>query len=397
MKEVDVLNSLQKRKSWILFICLSLAIVMVATVACARPAPAPAPAPKPTTPAPAPAPAPTPTAKPAPAFPAITLKVSSPWPDTNPNNVTFRDAWDLVNKRTNGAVKIQEFHAGSLGGTAEQLDLAAKGTVDVVNTNQMYTIGKTPIAQFEYSIPFPPPNPEMIYKAKKQLRSEFPVFGEVLEKLGAKYVANIPVAPYSILSKSPIKTLDDFKGKKIGVIGTYFGKWVEVTGAVPVVAAMPDRYQMLQSGLLDIDLLFATEQFQMKHHEVTKNFTDIGIGTFGPVDLIMNLKTWNGLSPELQKIIMDAADEAALRAVTQTMPAEIKKARDAMKAAGVAFFELSDADKVKWAAGIPDTAAQFATDAVKAGYTQAWDFVKRYQDIIEQMGYKWPRRYGIKP
>jgi len=74
----------------------------------------------------------------------------------------------------------------------------------------------------------------MVLQAKRQLYEEIPGFRDELAKANALLISKFSTMPYDICSKTPIQTLDDFKGKRIGLIGRYFARWAKPTGAVPV-------------------------------------------------------------------------------------------------------------------------------------------------------------------
>jgi TRAP-type C4-dicarboxylate transport system substrate-binding protein len=330
-------------------------------------------------------------------FKARKLRVSSPWIMINPNNVAFEWAWKRVTEKTDGAVRFEGFYGGTIGTASEHLDLVSKGIIDIAQTNRMYTIGKTPLGQYDYSIPFTSTDPAVTYWAKRTVTKEFPVFQKILAKYNCMLLDNIPVPPYKLLSNKPIQKLADFKGQKIAVIGKFFGKWMEPVGMVPVVCGMPDRYGMFQSGVLDMDLLYITEQVQQRFIEYAKYSIEAGIGNYMPVDCIINLDTWNDFEPELKKIFYESLEAMVQKLLTEWIPRDLAAAEEQAKKEGVAFMTLTADQKAKWAAMVPDTAAQFAAEAEKMGYPEAWDIVARYQELVAEKGYKWPRKWGLKP
>ena len=117
---------------------------------------------------------------------------------------------------------------------------------DIGFSNPHYTPGKAPLANFEYVFPFGPCDPVIVTKAKRQVMSEFPEFDKMYAKYNLYRFMNFSGAVYNIMSKEQVETLAGFKGKKIALIGRYFGRWVQPAGAIPVVAAGHDRYTMLQ-------------------------------------------------------------------------------------------------------------------------------------------------------
>lgn len=153
--------------------------------------------------------------------------------------------------------------------------------------------------------------------------------------------------------KKAAKTLDDLKGMKIRATAGGALQWLKAVGAIPLTMPPFDIYTNMEKGVLDgwtIDLIGA-EGFKL--HEVTDYYTlpYYYVNTFW---VVMNKKTWNSLSPDLQKAIegvsgewairnifaanWDAGDKAAIQrmgikpAQMLTLPdADIKKAKEVSK------------------------------------------------------------------
>lgn len=302
---------------------------------------------------------------------------------------------DTITKKTNGKVTFQVYWGGALGKPPEHLKIVDKGLADMVLTNAHYTPGKLPLAQFEYVFPFGPVDPVIVTKAKLQLMSEFPEFARDLAKYNTVQVMNSSGAVYQILSKTPVKTLADFKGKKISLIGRYFGRWVEVAGAIPVVAAAHDRYTMLQTGVVDMDLLPLDLFAAFKIQEQAKYFVGIRAMTGNFFDLYMNKKRFDKMPKELQKIFMETGYEVAMKVAKEVVPSWSKKVMKQFKEAGVQFYELPEAERDKWANMIPDIPAEWAKEVEAQGYP-GWKIVERWQELTTKYGYKWPRKWGVK-
>ena len=55
-----------------------------------------------------------------------------------------------------------------------------------------------------------------------------------LKKLGVVYASSHSTDTYHILSKTPIKSLDDMKGKRLRTGSPQYSRWVEALGGTPV-------------------------------------------------------------------------------------------------------------------------------------------------------------------
>jgi len=302
---------------------------------------------------------------------------------------------DEITKRTDGKVTFQPYWGGALGKPSEHLSIVEKGVADIVITHRWYTPGKLPLGQFEYVFPFGPPDPVMVTKAKRQIFEEFPGFKKELAAYNAMLIYSGAGCAYQILSKDPITKLEDLKGKKISLVGRYFGRWVNATGAVPVVCPAADRYTMLQTKVVDMDLLALDLFYTYKVEEQAPNLIIINALTACWYDMMMNTETFNKLPKDIQDTIIQVGKEIELKMAQEQVPLWNEKILKEYKAKGVKTYVMPQEDIVRWANAIEDIPAEWAKEVTDQGYP-GWDIIKRYQEITTEMGYKWPRQWGVK-
>jgi TRAP-type C4-dicarboxylate transport system substrate-binding protein len=327
----------------------------------------------------------------------IKLRLSSvaAGPGQFPNSDSVKWWMDKVTEKTKGQVTFQSHWGASLAPPAGHIDLLEKGMVEVILGCRIYTPGKFPLGAFEYIFPFGPLDSHMVLQAKRQLYEEIPGFREELAKANALLISNFSTMPYDICSKTPIQKLDDFKGKRIGLIGRYFARWVKPTGAVPVVAPMHERYTLLQTKVTDMDFHPITHMNAFKVQEVAPNFVQINAMIGAPWDLMISLKAFNGLSPEIQKILIETGKEVEIHHTKNLLPRWQEKLWSEWKTQGVKFSSLPEAERAKWASLIEDIPAEWAAEVGAMGLP-GWQIVQRFQEITAEKGYKWPRKWGVK-
>lgn len=326
----------------------------------------------------------------------IVLKVTSFLP---PPNVSLGSAllkwWeDEVSKRTNNFITFENFWSGALASGAGHLEIVQDGSVQVAHTYHWYTTSKFPIADLEYVFPFGPRDYELVVKAMKKLHSEFPQFKQDHDKQNVVLVSDPPGSTYRFMSKSPVKTLADFKGKRVGLVGRYFGRWLP-PGASAVVRPGPQRYELMRNGVIDIDLNPFDQQYSFKIHEEAKYCLNIEplTGTWGCV--LMNKDTFNSFPEEIQKIILEVGKESELKAARETIPNFWNKMQKELKKANVKFIDFPSEDIDKWAASLEDIPAEWAAEVEKLGYP-GFEIVNRWQEITSEMGFKWARKWGVR-
>jgi len=301
--------------------------------------------------------------------------------------------WEnLIKERTKGAITFENFWGCALGSPAEQVDLVKNGTAHLGNFHQWYTPTKMPLGDFEYAIPFGPTDYELVITAMRQIRGEFPAFTKELDDNNVVLIADLPFGVYNFMSKVPINSLDDFKGKKISLIGRYFGKWLP-PGSTAVVRPGQERYDLLRTGVVDIDLLPFDLLYAFKIHEVTKFYIRANLMTACGAVLVMNKDAFNALTPEQRKLFLDAGKEVELWAARELLPKWHARCDAEWKKAGLTYVDISPEDKKKWADSIPDTALEWAKEVDAKGLPGS-AIVKRWQEITSLLGYQWPRKWG---
>jgi TRAP-type C4-dicarboxylate transport system substrate-binding protein len=118
-------------------------------------------------------------------------------------------------------------------------------------------------------------------------------------------------SPSSLLAKSPIRRLVDFKGKKIRILASQFQAVAfERLGATPVAMTLGDVLLAIQQGAIDGAVGGIVVFTPMHFQDAAKYVTETGQpAIFGIVEI--SKKWYDSLPPDLQKIVdTNAAREA---------------------------------------------------------------------------------------
>jgi TRAP-type C4-dicarboxylate transport system substrate-binding protein len=118
--------------------------------------------------------------------------------------------------------------------------------------------------------------------------------------------------------------------------------FMNATGANAVPMPFTETYGALEQGALDGMTNPLLNILDGKYNEVTKHLT-LTNHMYTPQIIIASKKTWDKLSPGEQKILKDAAQEAAVWQ-RQVARAEAAKVLDAAKKAGMTIHELPAAE-----------------------------------------------------
>ncbi|MCS7232875.1 MAG: C4-dicarboxylate TRAP transporter substrate-binding protein [Synergistetes bacterium] len=215
----------------------------------------------------------------------------------------------LVEERSNGTIKVQLYPSSQLGSKNELIDQMLAGIpVITLADGAFYADRGVP----DFGIVFGPYLFDSWDDCWKLVKSDWwKEQSKKLEEKGLKILtANWIYGDRQLLVKKPVRKLADLKGMKIRVPNnTIQIKGFEVLGAVPTPMPLGEVYTALQQGVVDglenpIPVLYKGKFAEVAKYLVltghVKNFTTWICGT----------KVFNSLTPEQQKIIMEAGDEA---------------------------------------------------------------------------------------
>ncbi len=324
----------------------------------------------------------------------MTLKVTAAWPPPETCMISdiFQMYLDEVTKRTGGKMKFQVFWGAALGAPPEQYALVKSGAVQMGHLYPWFTPGEFPLSNWEFAIPFGPLDYELLQKARRQMRAEFPQLEQEEAKQNLVHLFQIQDGKYDFMSKIPLKTLDDFKGQKVTLIGRYFGRWLP-PGASAIVRPGHERYDMLRSGVVQVDTLPFPLLYAFKIHEQTKYYLHSGVAASFLTGAYMNKDFYNKLPSDIQKLLVDVGKEVEIRSVRELIPKWWDKCYNDWKNRGMIFSTLSDSDKQRWIDSIQYDSSEWGNEMASKGLP-GHEMVLRWQQITSDMGYKWTRHWG---
>ncbi len=104
--------------------------------------------------------------------------------------------------------------------------------------------------------------------------------------------------------RGDIKSVEDFKGKKIRVQGTSQSDLATAFGATGVTIAFGEVVPALEKGVVDCGITGTMPAYKAKWPEVTNTLFRLPVG-FTVGFLVANLSMWNKLSPDTQKLMQE--------------------------------------------------------------------------------------------
>ena len=245
-----------------------------------------------------------------------------------------------ANKALNIAPRV--FPAGQVGSIPRMIEGIQFGTLEALISPPGFLVGINP----NFQVPDAPGLFDDIHHAHRSLNDPefFGQYSQLAAKRGILMASIYVYGPTSFASKTPIRKLADFKGKKIRVLATKMesalvGKFGAAGVPMPYTEVLPG----LQRGTIDAVRSSIIVMGGSKFFTVTKSITVVESGMIPSV--VMLSEAWlKKLSAEQRKTV-----ETSLREMsdwnTKTAADFGDKAEQLWKDNGAEVIRLSDADQ----------------------------------------------------
>lgn len=246
-----------------------------------------------------------------PAMAKVTLKLATVTPPHHAYNEGAREYARLVAEATKGEIEIKVFPGGQLGkGERELLEGMQLGTIDLA------VLSTGPVSNFSpdmgvLDLPF-----LFVDNDNVDAALDGPVGRKLLSQLesaGFKGLAFMENGWRNFTNSArPLNQPGDFKGLKFRTMeNPVHLASVRELGAQATPMSWGEVYTSLQTKVIDGQENPIAIIHSNKMSEVQKYLTLSG-HFYSPAPLVMSLRKFNSLKPELQTILMETAVEAAL-------------------------------------------------------------------------------------
>lgn len=277
----------------------------------------------------------------------------------------------VVKEKSKGKIEFDLFPGGQLGGDRDMFEAIQLGTLDagvisapvvaaftkvLVGTDMPYIFNN------DYDLLFRAEQGEPGKKLLKRLEQE--------TKVKALTFTYQPFRHFHTTKE--IKSLADIKGMKLRAMQSPIHIDIfKALGANPTPIPYTEVYTSMQTGTIDGFESDVIGSNASKFYDVTKYITISGHFN-NAVILVMSPKTWDKLSPEDQKIMQEAAEEAAKASLAITKTAN-DKYMQVMKDKGVKINTIDANEYVQ------------AVKPVIEKYSKEIPEVKEFVDAVRAM------------
>jgi len=237
-----------------------------------------------------------------------TWKIQTSWPGGIGLQI-FKDWTASIVEKTGGELAFQPFGANDVVGDFQLYDAVKNGVLDAVNPFTIYAQGIIPAAVFLTSYPLGLRNPgefDTFYYGLGGLE----MARELYARQGMYFVGPIQHDANIIHSKVPIRSVDDFAGRKMRAPGGMVAELFSELGAKTTLLPGSEIFPALEKGTIDVaDYVGPAVNYALGFSQVTK-YISMGppgfMSVYQPVDIMdltVGMKSWEALSPQMQQFV----------------------------------------------------------------------------------------------
>lgn len=238
-----------------------------------------------------------------------TLKLATVFGTDHPLNVALREKFKpIVEEKSGGTLKVEIYDNNKLGGEKEVYDSVRNGTVEmgVVSTIMSSEVEKMAIGDWPFLF-------KDIEHAKKVFTGSIgkEIASEFENKAGVHVLAWSANGFRMFSSNKPIKSIEDFKGLRLRMPNNpNFIELGKSLGANVSPLPLPEVFTALEQKVVDgqdnpIATLKANGWYEVQTDVLESKHI------FSPLEHIVSDKLWKKLTPDQQKVLQEAALEAA--------------------------------------------------------------------------------------
>ena len=267
-----------------------------------------------------------------------------------------------IEKRTNGAVKINVFPGGTLTNANECYSGVIKGISDIGMSCFAYTRGRFPVME---AVDLPlgyTSGRAATYTAWEYYKAMKP---KELDDVKVLYIH--AHGPGLLHGKKEIKKLEDMKGMKIRSTGLS-AKIVTILGGIPVAMPQGETYEALQKGVVEGTFTPIETLKGWRQAEVVKSTTNCySIGYTTSMFIVMNKEKWDSL-PDNIKTIFNEVSEEWIKVHAEEWDAADMEGKKYTQKQGNSIVELEESEHERWRGAVRPIIDSYIDEKEKAGF-----------------------------
>lgn len=292
------------------------------------------------------------------------LKWANYYPDAGPigHDIQANTA-DWIEKQMGGKIKFERYYGGSLHSLADGFKALRSGLSDMA---QAYPFNNTQAFKYLTSTSLP-----WLFNTQAQATATTQeMWPEWFKKEFEKQGIAIAITPFfgydALITKKPVRNMEDLKGMKIMAHGIHSRAMLEELGATPVFITPPELFVALQRGVID-GLIWAPGcTVPWKFHEVAPYATKVDNITQDSIFWGMHKESFNQLPPDIKKELYEVLQNASTYMSKKYVDIDVT-GYDDLKNHGMEVIELDPEELARWKEKSKVVWEKNAKDLNKAG------------------------------
>jgi len=256
---------------------------------------------------------------------------------------------ELVERETGGRLRLVAFTDQLMHDPVDGFKACVTGISDYTHGYVTYQPGSFKLLHAT-QLPFLFPTPQVASLVVEELHPKY--FKQEYERMGV-YLAHVDcTSPYNIISKTPVRRLEDLRGMKMRVTGGLVAEIFSELGAVPVAIAAAEVYTALQRGIVDAIALSISDMASYRLQEIGPYYTRIDLNVLA-LHYCMNRRAFDSLPPDLREQFYRLLRVRSQIAVQNYYSgAGDERAYAALRGGGVEIIELDDEERARFRAAV---------------------------------------------
>ncbi len=298
-----------------------------------------------------------------------------------------------VNKRLEAAggkdkIAWNQAYGGTIAKIGGVLEAIEEGVADMGFVGTIFEAAKMPLHNVSYMTPFGHDDIFAVVDTIGELQAKIPELNKEWTKHNQVYLGGAALDTYGVLTKFPVKTVDDIKGHKLAAPGPS-ANWIKGTGAVAVAANLNTYYNGIKTGVFEGTLTFMTAAAAIKVYEVAPYICMVNFGSQFAGGISINKDVFDSFPPYMQKIFKEVGAEYTKR-LAKAQADRAAASMAAMKKAGAKVTILSQAERKRWADKLPNVPQDWVK-SMEAKGLPGKAMLAGFLDGLRKRGAKMPR------
>ncbi len=312
---------------------------------------------------------------------------------TQPITIHAHQEWsEAVKEATNGEVSIRLVLGGALIPAKATTQGISDGVAQIGLVSAAYTPSELPVSNALGDMGFASPDPMLLAFAYSDFMMNEPMGYNEWRNNGVIYGGAHSTPAYHYICRDELRTVEDFKGKRIRLFGGGWARFAEEKlGAISVNMTFGEIFTGLERGALDCvaaDPTVLTSGPSIM--ELVKGYTTLNLSPYYTnATWIYNPDFWQGMTDEQRRAVFDESANALARLHVQ-YAAQVDESLAEASAGGVSMIESTELQAAydEWVAGDAATAreiakSKFGIDDPDALYASFQTYIDKWSGLLD--------------